>query len=142
MKTYTVIFDLSGTLVRMRPPKLLAKKPLLSKLAQNSKLGIITSARRTETVNILSKLKAKDYFDIVLTKDDLQYKKPDKRLFEEVKRKLGTSRIIYIGDNKKDFIFAKNAKVNFCYVGKRKYGIYQNKDVNQIIRFIVKNILR
>ncbi len=140
-KKITIIFDFAGTLVKMRPSKLLIAKDLLSQLSQNLDLGLITGAKRSETNNILLKLNIRDYFDFIIAKDDTPFRKPDIRLFREVKRKVTSGKIIYIGDSVKDFVFAKNAKIKFCYIGKRKYGVYQNQDINQIINFIVKNFL-
>ncbi len=142
MKNKIIVFDFSDTLVKMRPAKLLVKKRLLSKLAEESRLGIITGAKKAETTNILKKLKICEYFDFIITKDDSLYKKPDKRLWKKIQRKFSQTNIIYIGDTQKDFLFAKKANIKFCYVGKRKYGLYQNKDINQIINFIVKKFLK
>lgn len=141
-KTKSIIFDLSGTLVKMRPPRLLIDSPFLKKIAKMSRLGIITGAKRSETLNVLRKLKILNYFNWIITKDDSSFRKPDKRLFKKIKYKIPIGRIIYVGDTKKDYLLAKNAGIRFCYVGKRKYGIYQNKYINKIINFIVKNILK
>jgi phosphoglycolate phosphatase-like HAD superfamily hydrolase len=141
-KKITILFDLSGTLVKMRPAKLLINRNLLKSLFLKASLGIITGAKKTETLNILSKLNIAQFFDYLITKDDSRYKKPNKKLIENVSRRLRSKRIIYIGDAKSDYLLAKNSNVKFFYVGKRKYGIYQNCDINEVAKFIVKSILK
>lgn len=138
MKKQTLtIFDFAGTLVNMRPPELLLNRQLLLQLYKVSRLIIITGARKAETKNILKKLDIKKYFDLVITKDDSVYNKPDKRLLEVLPKKYLRKRMIYLGDAKKDYLFAKNTSLPFCYIGKRKYGIYRNNEINKVIRFIV-----
>jgi phosphoglycolate phosphatase-like HAD superfamily hydrolase len=135
MKT-NIIFDLSGTTVNMRPPKLLVKRVALLQLSKNADLSLITGAKKTETLNILRKLNVLKFFKRIITKDDSIFQKPDPRLMKMAK--VEKYKTFYVGDTKKDFLFAKNAKVDFLYIGKRKYGIYQNGDVNEVIKFLVK----
>jgi phosphoglycolate phosphatase-like HAD superfamily hydrolase len=124
MKEDYIFFDFAGTLVKMRPATLLAKRFLLEKLSKRFKLGIITGGKRTETQNILNKLKIQDIISLKITADDSKLRKPDGRLFPKMKI------FAYIGDTKKDESLAKNGKVPFFRVNK-KYNI------NQIIKKIL-----
>lgn len=124
MKNSYVFFDFAGTLVKMRPATLLARKGLLKNLANIYRLGIITGARKNEVLNILRKTQVEQYFSMVITSDNSQYKKPDLRLFPKVKI------AAYIGDTKKDEILAINAKVAFFEVN-NKYN------VNSIIKKLI-----
>ena len=124
LKIKFIFFDLSGTLVKMRPATLLVNLSLLKDLTKKYSLGIITGARRTETVNILNKLKIYKRFKIIITADDSRLKKPDPRLFPKFKISA------YIGDAKKDVIFARNANITFFRINK-KYNI------NQVIKKLV-----
>ena len=141
-KTPIIIFDFSDTLVKMRPPKLLIKRRTVAELSEKARLGIITGGKKAETNNILDKLKIRKFFNFVLTRDDSCYQKPDKKLVKQATKNLSTRQIVYIGDTKKDFLLAKNSKIDFCFVGKLKLGLYQSTDPNEIIKFIVKNYLR
>lgn len=121
---YVIFFDFSGTLVKMRPPKLLASFRLLQKLSNYFELGIVTGARKTETLNILNKLKIRDLFSSVITADDSRYRKPNPKLLPKLKI------IAYVGDTKKDERLAKNAKITFFRVN-YKYN------VNSIIKKLI-----
>lgn len=122
-KTY-IYFDFSGTLVKMRPTKLLADRTMLKKLSKKYKLGIITGAKRPETWNILNKLKITKLFNLLITASDSKLRKPNARLFPN--KKIAA----YIGDTKKDEVFAKNGRVPFFRVNK-KYNI------NQVIKKLI-----
>lgn len=124
LKTKYIFFDFTGTLVKMRPAKLLADKLLLKKLTGKYRLGIITGAKRTETINILKKLDILKIFQVVITASDNVVRKPDPRLFPSLPI------YGYIGDAKKDSVFAKNAGITFFRINK-KYNINQ----------IIKNLL-
>ena len=132
-----IIFDFSDTLVKMRPPKLLARRSLLQKLANKYQLAIITGARRAEVANILRRFNLSELFSLVISKNDSQYEKPDKKLFFLAKKILGFETAFYIGDIFKDFKFAENSKVPFYYVGKRKLGVKQDKDINKLLEYIL-----
>lgn len=124
MKNQTYIFfDFAGTLVKMRPATLLVEKKQLDRLSKYFLLGIITGARKAETLNILQKLNIKDIFTTIVASDDTIYKKPDKRVFPRVNIKF------YIGDTKKDELLAKNAKVTFFRIN-NKYNI--NNVINNL----------
>jgi phosphoglycolate phosphatase-like HAD superfamily hydrolase len=124
MKNKFVIFDFSGTLVRMRPATLLTDKNLICQLSRKYPLGIITGAKKSETNNILRKLSMENIFSQVITADDSGLRKPDPNLFF-------TKPMFYIGDTKKDELFAKNAKVKFLRVNKKT-------NINKIIKYLLK----
>lgn len=102
----------------MRPATLLVQKKLLKRLTQKYFLGIITGAQKPETINIVNKLKIENLFSILITADDSKLRKPDAKLFPN------KNITAYIGDTKKDEVFAKNGKVTFFRVNK-KYNINQ-----------------
>jgi len=133
-----IIFDLSGTLVKMRPPTLLVNKNMLNNLSKKYLLIIITGAKKTETYNILSKLGIIKYFDLIITKDDTPNKKPSTKLFKYAKRELKFKKSLYIGDTTSDYIFAQNSKIPFYYVGVRKLGIKNNTNINILLTYLMK----
>ena len=111
-----ILFDYAGTLVRMRPASLLVNKSILINLSMNYRFGIITGAKKVETLNIIRKLKINDLFSLVITADDTDLRKPNAKLFPK------TEVAFYIGDSKKDEVFAKNGNIAFFRVNK-KYNI-------------------
>ncbi len=119
-----IIFDFAGTLVLMRPPKLLADKTTLYKLSSQYQLGIITGAGRSETENIIRKLKLVSLFKMVITANDSVYRKPNPKLFFITPK-------IYIGDTKKDESMAKSANIPFIRVNR-------NNSINQIIKSLLE----
>ncbi|MEK7497305.1 MAG: HAD family hydrolase [Patescibacteria group bacterium] len=137
MKNKAIIFDLSGTLVKMRPPTLLVKRSKLKDLKTKYKLAILTGAKRKETGNILRKLKIEKFFSLVITKDDSSFKKPDKKLFFLIKKYMRFKKALYIGDTIKDYKFARNCKIDFLFVGKKTLGIKQDKNINNLVEYIL-----
>lgn len=114
MKTkQTIAFDLGNTLVKMRPATLLVDYKKLLSLKKFFSLVVITGAKRTETVNILNKLKVYDLFDFLLTKDDTEFRKPSKKLISLVEKSLRTEIVLYVGDSKNDAKMALDAKKLF-----------------------------
>lgn len=134
-----IIFDFSGTLVKMRPPELLANKNILRALSKKYYLAIITGARKSETLNILNKLAITNLFALITTKDDTTFRKPDSILFNVVKETFRAKGYVYIGDTRKDYYFAKNSRIPFLYVGKRNIGIINNVNTNYLMNFLLYN---
>ncbi len=117
MKTDLIIFDLAGTLVKMRPATLLLNITLLKKYAKKYKLAIVTSGKRTETLNILNKLNIKAFFmdSNIITKDDTNLRKPDPELLKLAVKICQANSPFYIGDKTKDRKMANSANIPFIY---------------------------
>lgn len=130
-----IIFDLQGTLVKsMRPPILNGSITTLQKLAQNNILAIYTGASKTETINLLQKLKIYTLFNIenIITKS-LFPKKPNPEAIFWLITNNRPDKTYYIGDTRKDCQTAKNADLSFIYVGKQKLGITQISSLDQLL---------
>lgn len=115
-KKLAIIFDFSGTLVKMRPASLLIRKQFLKNASKKYKLGIITGAKRTETINITTKLGLLKLFPAIITKDDTRLRKPNPKLLEMIERKLSAKIAVYVGDSKKDKLMAEAKGVPFIMV--------------------------
>ena len=76
-------------------------------------LGIATNRSFWSTKVILSELKAEKYFDIVLSKDDVDRPKPDAEILERLLKEfeLEPAQAIYVGDMTVDVETGKNAGV-------------------------------
>lgn len=139
---YAILFDLSDTLAKMRPPKLLVNRWKLSPLAKAGLIvAVVTGSRKTETLNVIQKLKIGKYFDFILTKEDLFYSKRDKRSAQKVKQIVNVNRFVFVGDSKSDYIFAKNMNCDFIYIGKSRKGMFQTTNINRAIDFVITNLI-
>lgn len=114
-KMSAIVFDFSGTIVNMRPPVALINKRALRKLSKKYLLGIVTGAKKSETLNIITKLGWEKLFSVIITKDDTKLRKPDSRLLSVVERKLSAKIVNYVGDSKKDQVMAKTKGVPFIF---------------------------
>jgi phosphoglycolate phosphatase len=119
------------------------------------KIFICTNKPKLLTSNIIKKTPLKKYINGYFCPDDYQLKKPDKKFFELILKriKINSKKIIYIGDSLIDYYFAKKANVNF-YLFKNKRIKYPNKiyfdlyNSNKIIynykniKMLYKNLLQ
>lgn len=133
-----IIFDFAGTLVKMRPPRLLVNKNKLFALCDKYALGIITGARKAEVLKILNKLEIVDCFSILVAKDDCKYQKPERKLFLFLRQRIKFGKVYYVGDTLKDYKFAVNSGIPFLYVGKKKIGIKNDISINNLIDYLLK----
>lgn len=136
-----IIFDFLGTLASMRPPKLLINKSVLEANKRQSYLAIISGGPKTEINNILIKLGINDLFDLVITKDDTNLRKPNPKLIELVREKFLVKKTIYVGDTLKDFKMASNANISFIFIGKRKIGDSQLNYNYQLVEEAIDKLL-
>ncbi|MBU0469497.1 MAG: HAD family hydrolase [Candidatus Omnitrophica bacterium] len=76
-------------------------------------LAIATNRPSWSTKRILEELQAEKYFDIVLSKDDVERPKPDAEILERLlkKFKIEPAQAIYVGDMTVDVETGKNAGV-------------------------------
>lgn len=137
MKKSYIIFDFLGTLVQMRPPSLYISKNILLNLSRNYQLGIITNGKRTEVINILTKLGVIDLFETVITKDDTSLRKPDPKLFDQFKGQI----VVYVGDTLKDYRMTKDADIPFIYVGRKKIGAGQLDFKRELVEEAINKLL-
>lgn len=93
---------------------------------KNYKIAILTNDGRKSTEIILNRFDLKEFFDCIVTRDDINTLKPDplgiERILERVK--VGKQNVVFIGDSIIDIQTAKNA-------GIRGWGIsggYSTKD--------------
>lgn len=97
-------------------PSVLRKVRALGKqtaLITNVTRELLEVDARTANIPDLNK-----HFDFVQTPDDSPYKKPDPRAFDAMLKRLDvqSNQVVYIGDEEKDAISAKEAKIRFIGV--------------------------
>lgn len=135
-----IILDLQGTLVQsMRPPVLNGSLSTLQKLASTNILAIFTGAPKTETLNILKKLKIYSLFNPqnIITKSQFPAKPSPTTIFRLIANNKPNI-TYYVGDARKDYQTAQNAKIPFIYVGKRQLGVVQINSLDQLLNVTIK----
>ncbi len=114
IKEYTEKVELS-TYSGMSP-NLKAIK-FISELSQNQKVILLTSNCRKIVDHVLQELKLDNTFDLVITRDDVDFLKPDKFPFTLInKSDIPKTQYIMIGDTSSDSDFAKNVGIDYLDV--------------------------
>ena len=109
--------------------------------SQNIKLALATVSRKetidiyiNENENIKNKCNIKDYFDFIVTKDDVTLKKPNPEVYNKIIEKFqikDLSKCIVIEDSLTGVLAAKNAKLEVIVM----YDKYSDKDREKLDEF-------
>lgn len=95
------------------------------------KLAVATFKVRNATEKILDVLDIGQYFDVVVTADDVEHPKPDPecilKIVEQIE--IGRSKTILVGDTKTDLCTGNNASVDVCAV---TYGYGVKEELNAL----------
>lgn len=104
------------------------------------KLAIATYKDKIGTDSILKHLKLYNYFDMILTVDDVKKAKPNPECINQILKGLNveTEHTILIGDTTTDVLTGKNANVRTCAV---TYGYGEILDIKKLKPdYIIDNI--
>jgi phosphoglycolate phosphatase len=115
---------------------------LLDFLKKNHvRLAICTLKIKEATLRILSELRLVDYFDMIITADDISVPKPDPQGILKIldQLKISTDRAVIIGDTVSDIMAGKNGNIETV-------GVIYGYDSQQAIEnakpgFIIKNLI-
>lgn len=116
-------------------------RDVLSFYVGHKRLALATFKIRAATEKILAQLDVSNYFDAIVTADDVRRSKPDPECIHSLLKSLGHSpdEAILIGDTPTDINTAKNAGISSCAV---LYGFGTREDLfSAKPDFIVENIL-
>ena len=115
---------------------------------QNIKLALATVSRKetidiytNENENIKNKCNFKDYFDLIVTKDDVKLKKPNPEVYNKIIKNFqidDLSRCIVVEDSLTGVLAAKNANLDVIVI----YDKYSDKDrekINELVDYKVSN---
>ncbi len=94
----------------------LLDKKILEKLSKKFKLAIFTNRSKEEAIYALRRANTKKYFSTLITREDVQNKKPDPEGINIIMKRSKTKNTIYIGNSIDDLLAAKNAEVDFIGV--------------------------
>ncbi len=132
--------------------KIFIDKKLFEQLKQRwYKFGILTNWPGNKTMEKLRQIWFKEGdFEIILHWDNLEYRKPDPRAFEQVLEKFDGKEVVYIGDSLDDLRAAQGAGVKFIGVltwlatleDFKSNGISEEiifSDVNKVLEWLEKN---
>jgi len=91
---------------------------MLKSLKRDYKLAIATNSYRDSTFKTLESLDILDYFDEVVSFDDVKEPKPSAKMLYEVLNRfnLKSKDAIFIGDSKRDEVASKRANIEFIKV--------------------------
>lgn len=113
----------------------------------NKKLALATVSRRetidiyiNENENIKNKCNIKDYFDFIVTKDDVTLKKPNPEVYNKIIEKFqikDLSKCVVIEDSLTGVLAAKNANLDVIVI----YDKYSDKDREKINELADYNVL-
>ncbi len=103
--------------------------------------AIFTVFSRPVTELILKNLKLMEYFDMIVTSDDVSRPKPDPEGLLLISEKLGEEKLVVVGDSRMDVLAAKNFGAISVLVGKREsvdadYFIEKLTDLPEVIENI------
>ena len=128
--------------------KLDADKMIKYLKSQKIKIALGTVSRRetldiymNENENIKNKCNLQEYFDLIVTKDDVKLKKPNPEVYNKIIGKLNISdlsRCVVVEDSLTGVMAAKNANIDVIVI----YDKYSDKDrgkINELADYNVAN---
>jgi phosphoglycolate phosphatase len=85
-------------------------------------MAILTNNSREPTIEVLDRYSLRDYFELIIAREDVTRMKPDKEGIEKIIEKLSWNHemVIFVGDSWVDGVAAKNANVRFILFRKEK----------------------
>lgn len=101
-------------------------KELLYKLQSEKRLALLSSSPRDIIREAVKYNKVKDYFEVILTGEDVVNHKPHPEMIEKGLKLLGGNKeeAIMIGDSRKDLEAANNANIDSILVYPKNHSIY------------------
>jgi HAD superfamily hydrolase (TIGR01509 family) len=145
MRIEALIFDLGDTLIeqivdsehsldKLNVKLLPGVKPVLRKLHENYRIGLVTNTTQSGAVQILrvfQKLSISSCFDAIISSYDVGFEKPDERIFLKALQELGVSpqNAVMVGnDRAKDIEPAKRLGIRSGYFTKSIDPSYHSPD--------------
>jgi HAD superfamily hydrolase (TIGR01549 family) len=119
-------------------------KKLIGKIAMNYKLGLVSNFTYAPVIYAsLRKLGIDQFFNAVLVSDEIGWRKPHKKIFENALEKLQVraEETLYVGDSPlEDIKGAKAAGMKTIFVPSQFFSMKDLQDSKQKPDIIVKNI--
>jgi FMN phosphatase YigB (HAD superfamily) len=119
-------------------------KDLLAEVAKSCKLGLISNFTFAPVIHAgLRKLGIAEFFSAILVSEDVGWRKPNKKIFQEALKKLGATaqETAYIGDSpKEDIRGAADTGMRTIFVPSQFYSLEDLTESKQKPDLIVKDI--
>jgi len=114
---------------------------VLKELREDYKLGIVTNRSKKEALYTLNRFHIKEYFDTVVTGEDVQGKyKPDPDGIRQALRNLQVNRAVFAGNTYIDIVAAKSAGIVPIVIIPSGYEeweeIFEEMDVRHFIKAV------
>ncbi|MDY5114507.1 MAG: HAD family phosphatase [Campylobacter sp.] len=85
------------------------------------KIALASSAKYLEIITVLNRYKLTNFFDLIVSGDDVKRAKPLPDIYNAVKNKLGKANYFVVEDSLNGAISAKDAGMNVIFYGKTKF---------------------
>lgn len=112
--------------------KWLLDEKAIKKLAKKFRLAIFTGRPSQEAMYALERFRMKNYFKVVVAREDIEAPKPNPEGLKEIMKKLKVDEAVYIGDVVDDAIAAKNAEIEF--IGVIPPGIRNKQGLKNLLK--------
>ena len=115
-------------------------KKTLETLSKKFKLGLVTNAWKVFVHKTLEYFGLKNYFDVIITYDDVEKAKPDPESIIKACESLGLdpSDVILVGDEKNDVLAGKSA--GCTVVGLNVESDFKIKKLSELTKFIEQSL--
>jgi putative hydrolase of the HAD superfamily len=118
-------------------------KKLLSKISTKYKLGLISNFTYAPVIYAgIKKLGINQFFNAVLVSEEVGWRKPSRKIFEEALRRLDTTaeETVYVGDSPlEDIKGAKDVGIKTVFVPSQFYSLENLHESKQKPNIIMKN---
>lgn len=119
-------------------------KRLISKIAENYKLGLVSNFTYAPVIYAsLRELGINQFFNAVVVSDDMGWRKPHKRIFQDALRKLqvAAEETVYIGDSPlEDIKGAKAVGMKTVFVPSQFYSLEDLREIQHQPDVIVEDL--
>lgn len=85
------------------------------------KIALASSAKYLEIITVLNRYKLTNFFDLIVSGDDVKRAKPLPDIYNAVKNKLGKANYFVVEDSLNGAISAKDAGMNVIFYGKTNF---------------------
>ncbi|MEK6984532.1 MAG: HAD family hydrolase [Nanoarchaeota archaeon] len=132
-KAYNANFNKRKKYVKLFPQSVEVLRKLKK---QKIKTGLISNSTKIIVTTILNSFKLNEYFDVVVTMDDVKRRKPAPDMVLKACRELNArpKNTILVGDTKNDMIAGKRA--GCVTVGYKINGDYKIKNLKEILNIV------
>ncbi len=118
--------------------KLMIPKKVFEKLKKEFKLGIVTGRPRKEAEYSLKLNSLEEFFDLkkIVCMEDTKKAKPYPEPLLLAAKKIGSKKVVYVGDSINDVLASEKAKIQSIYLGEENLGDYSIKKIEDLMEAV------